>query len=150
MNRRTVNCLFVILAAGCATSVPAFAQCQVSITAPADGTVVRDNGTLAHIDLFGFAIEGRATGLGANRMCLYQKVTGGTEWWMSGNALGSNDLGPGGSWRTIYASCGKRNSPHLECQAKAVVQSSCPPSGQTRKDIGRVLCESPTYTYRTR
>lgn len=126
------------------------ANCQATVTSPPDRSVVTDNGSLVHIGLFAFTVEGTVSGLGSHELCIYQKTPGGAEWWRSGDAIRQEDIGPNGQWSLSFASCGKRLSPNSSCMLKVVAQDKCPPSGQTIRTLGNSFCASATYTFKTR
>ncbi len=145
-SNQWLTCLRVIF-----DSTPLICR-STAFRGPGEGlpsTAVQDNDSLSHINLFGFTVTGKAVGLGNNVICVYQKVPGGREWWVSGNPISESELGTNGSWRMPHASCGTKTRPHSECTGKVVVQSGCPPTGSTTRNIGEEICASAPHTYRT-
>ncbi|OQX08548.1 MAG: hypothetical protein BWK80_48060 [Desulfobacteraceae bacterium IS3] len=124
-------------------------SCEVEITTP-DNSVVQDNNSLPIEESFSFTIQGKVKNLGSNKVCVYQKVPCGATWWRSGEPIGRDDLGPDGVWTMTYASCGKKGNPHSSCMVKAMVKEVCEPSDAEVSDLGDRICESATYTYKTK
>ncbi len=128
------------------------ASCSLEITTPLNNSQVSDNKSLQHLrpPLFGFTVTGNISNLGRHKICIYQKVPNGTQWFRSGDAITSAEVTNNGTWMNVYLSCGLASNPHPICLVKAVVANDCPPSGSNHINIPEYICASDLYSYRTR